>query len=54
MTKKTYIDVTPKWEALILPMLQAYENTDQMEVRKNIIKELKRLAKIVDNLKEVK
>jgi hypothetical protein len=47
------IDITPKWEGLILPMLLAFEDTNNMEVRRDIINQLTKLAKIVDNLKEV-
>ena len=44
------IDITPKWEGLILPMLQAFEDTNNMEVRRDIINQLTRLASIVDSL----
>ena len=53
MTKQIEtIDITPKWEGLILPMLQAFEDTNNMEVRKDIIDQLTKLAKTVDNLEE--
>ena len=46
MTKQIEtIDITPKWEGLILPMLQAFEDTNNMEVRKDIIDQLTKLAK---------
>ena len=53
MTKQIKtIDITPKWEALILPMLQAFVDTDNMEVRRDIINQLTKIARIADNVKE--
>ena len=44
------IDITPKWQGLVLPMLQAFEDTKNMDVRRDIINQLTRLARIVDNM----
>ena len=44
------IDITPKWQGLVLPMLQAFEDTNNMDVRRDIINQLTRLARIVDNM----
>lgn len=47
------IDVTPKWSALILPMVEVLKNPKaQPQAKKEIQAELLRLASIVDNLNE--
>lgn len=51
MTKT--IDVTPKWSAIILPMIEVLKNPKaEPQAKKFIQAEILRLAKIADNLNE--
>lgn len=44
------IDITPTWSALIIPMVEVLKNPKAgYEDKQNVIFELKRLAKIVDD-----
>ena len=47
------IDITPKWSALILPMVEVLKNPKaNPQAKKEIQAELLRLAKIVDDQNE--
>lgn len=47
------IDITPKWSALILPMVEVLKNPKaDPKAKKEIQAELLRLAKIVDDQNE--
>jgi hypothetical protein len=47
------IDVTPKWSALILPMIEVLKNPKaEPQAKKFVQAEILRLAKIADNLNE--
>ena len=47
------IDVTPKWSALILPMIEVLKNPKaEPQAKKFVQAEILRLARIADNLKE--
>mgnify|MGYP005673373193 CR=1 FL=1 len=47
------IDVTPTWSALILPMVEVLKNPQaDPQAKKDITKELSRLAKIADDYNE--
>ena len=47
------IDVTPTWSALILPMVEVLKNPKaDPQAKKDITKELSRLAKIADRYNE--
>ena len=47
------IDITPKWSALILPMVEVLKNPKaNPQSKKDIQSELLRLAKIVDDQNE--
>jgi len=47
------IDITPKWSALILPMIEVLKNPNaEPQAKKLVQAEILRLAKIADNLNE--
>ncbi len=47
------IDITPKWSALILPMIEVLKNPKaEPQAKKFVQAEILRLAKIADNLNE--
>lgn len=47
------IDVTPKWSAIILPMIEVLKNPKaEPQAKKFVQAEILRLAKIADNLSE--
>ena len=47
------IDITPKWSALILPMVEVLKNPKaDPQAKKEVQAELLRLAKIVDDQNE--
>jgi len=47
------IDVTPKWSAIILPMIEVLKNPKaEPQAKKFVQAEILRLAKIADNLNE--
>ncbi len=47
------IDVTPKWSAIILPMIEVLKNPKaEPQAKKLVQAEILRLAKIADNLNE--
>ena len=47
------IDVTPTWSALILPMIEVLKNPKaDPQAKKDITKELSKLAKIADDYNE--
>jgi len=47
------IDMTPKWSALILPMIEVLKNPNaEPQAKKFVQAEILRLAKIADNLNE--
>ena len=48
------IDITPKWSALILPMVEVLKNPKaDPQAKKEIAMELVKLAKIVDDQNEI-
>ena len=47
------IDITPKWSAIILPMIEVLKNPKaEPQAKKFVQAEILRLAKIADNLNE--
>lgn len=44
------IDITPSWKSLVRPLLDAYSDTKNPDVKKDIISEFERMAETVDDL----